>query len=331
VSRTQLLATVRGFSTHVASSGQVLGLRAGFATVRAVPAPPAYRLFAAIADLTTQRGGKGVARLRANYARVRPELSGPALDALVAAGMRSYMRYYCDAFRLAERTPAELAAAVRTQGDKPVRESLAAGQGTVVFLGHLGNWDTAGAWSSLHLAPVTTVVERLEPEEVFRDFLSFRESLGMTIIPLTGGDDPFLVLKRAVAGGDFVCLLADRDLTRGGVEVDLCGHRARMAKGPAVLSLMTGAPLYTAGVWYEDAPDLPGGKRVVIDFTPVRIPEVGTTRDKVQAMVQNCADILGEVIRTHTEDWHMMQRVFVDDLEDPPQVLTTRAAEAAAS
>ena len=145
-------------------------------------------------------------------------------------------------------------------GDEPVREALAAGTGCVAFLGHLGDWDTGGAWSSGHLAPVTTVAERLEPEEVFRDFLEFRESLGMTIIPLTGGGDPFVALKQAIGRGEFVALLADRDLTHNGVEVDLCGHRARMAKGPAVLSVMTKAPLFTATVWFEDAPALPVGQ-----------------------------------------------------------------------
>ena len=309
-----LVALVDGVSGRVASTGQTLGLRAGFATVRALPAPVAYRLFDLIADVSTRRGGKGVDRLRANYARIRPELGEHELDALVRAGMRSYMRYYCDAFRLSDRTQDELAAAVRMVGDGPVREALASGSGVVVFLGHLGNWDTAGAWSSEHLAPVTTVVERLEPEEVFRDFLAFRESLGMTIIPLTGAGDPFLALKQAIGRGAFVALLADRDLTRNGVEVDLCGHRARMAKGPAVLSVMTKAPLFTATVWYEDEPSLPSGKRVVIEMIPVPTPAEGTTRDKVQAMVQSCADLLGDTITRRTEDWHMLQRVFVDDL-----------------
>jgi KDO2-lipid IV(A) lauroyltransferase len=311
-----LLGVVDDVSSRVASTGQTLGLRAGFAAVRALPSPAAYRLFDLIADVSTRRGGKGVDRLRSNYARVRPELGERDLDQLVKAGMRSYMRYYCDAFRLADRTEDELAEAVRMVGDEPVRAALAAGTGCVVFLGHMGNWDTAGAWSSGHLAPVTTVVERLEPEEVFRDFLEFRESLGMTIIPLTGSGDPFLALKAAVAQNAFVALLADRDLTRNGVEVDLCGHRARMAKGPAVLSVMTKAPLFTATVWFEDAPALPSGKRVVIEMTPVATPEEGSTRDKVQVMVQACADLLGEAIVRHTEDWHMLQRIFVDDLDD---------------
>ena len=303
-------------SSKVASTGQTTGLRAGFAAVRTLPSPAAYRLFDLIADVSTRRGGKGVDRLRSNYARVRPELDERELDALVKAGMRSYMRYYCNAFRLSGRSQEDLAAAVRMFGEEPIREALAAGTGAIVLLGHMADWDTGGAWSSGHLAPVTTVAERLEPEAVFRDFLEFRESLGMTIIPLTGAGDPFVALKQAIGRGEFVALLADRDITRNGVEVDLCGHRARMAKGPAVLSVMTKAPLFTATLWFEDVPALPSGRRLVIQMTPVATPDDGTTRDKVQAMVQACADILGEAIVRHTEDWHMLQRIFVDDLDD---------------
>jgi phosphatidylinositol dimannoside acyltransferase len=306
----------RALPSRLADAGQSWGLRVGFATVRALPAAAAYRLFDTIAEATVRRGGKGVARLRANYARVRPELAGPELEALVARGMRSYMRYYCDAFRLVDRTQDELGAMVRVAGDGPVRDALASGSGAVVFVSHMGNWDTGGAWSSTHLAPVTTVAERLEPEEVFREFLEFRESLGMTILPLTGGPDPFLGLKQAIARGDFVALLADRDLTHNGVEVDLCGHRARMAKGPAVLSLLTGAPLFCATIVYEDRPELPERRGIVIEFSaPVAPPQEGSTRDKVQRMVQDCADFLTPAMIAHTEDWHMLQRVFVEDLD----------------
>ena len=38
-------------------------------------------------------------------------------------------------------------------------------------------------------------------------------------------------------------------------------------------------------------------------------------------MTQACADVLGAAIREHTQDWHMLQRVFVDDLDRAPAAL----------
>lgn len=300
-------------------SVSVLGFRLGWSAIRALPEPAAYGLFNRLADAATLRRGKGVQRLRANYARVRPELDQRALDALVRAGMRSYMRYYCEAFRLPSLTANQIDNAVRATGtEEPIRV-CAAGRSAIAFVGHLGNFDMAAAWSAGNIAPVTTVAERLEPEEVFQEFVAFRNSINMDIIPLTGAGDPFAGLLRAARdGGRMIALASDRDLTRGGLEVDLLGHRARMAKGPAVLSLMTGAPLFPAAIRYEVAPAGTGlgGHRTVIEMGPALTPRVeGTTAAKAQDLTQQCADHLAGTIRAHTSNWHMLQRVFVEDLD----------------
>jgi phosphatidylinositol dimannoside acyltransferase len=293
----------------------VSGYRLGWGTVRRLPERTAYTVFEQIADLSTARGGKGVQRLRSNYARVRPDLDGAALDALVREGMRSYLRYYCEAFRLPDRSTDEVAAAVRVEGDGPVRAELAAGRPVVCFLGHLGNWDLAGAWGTTDLAPVVTVAERLEPEEVYAEFLAFRESLGMTILPLTGGGDVFAQLRGHLAKPVLMPLLADRDLTDRGIEVDLCGHRSKMAAGPAALALGSGAALHPVSIHYERLERPSWKHRIVITFHDrVEVPSAGTTRAKAVAMTQQCADALGAAIVAHTADWHMLQRVFLDDL-----------------
>ena len=298
----------------------VAGHRLGWAAVRRMPERAAYRLFDAVADLTVARGG--AERMRANYARVRPELDDAALDALVKEGMRRYLRYYCEAFRLPDLGPDDLAERVRAEGDGPIREAMDGGS-VVCFLGHLGNWDLAGAWGSVHLGHVTTVAERLEPEEVFEEFLAFREGLGMTILPLTGGPDVFSALRRALrTPGTIVPLLADRDLTARGVEVEFCGRAARMAAGPALLALAERRPLHPVSIRHERRGD---GWGIVITFHPaVEVPATGTTRDRALAMTQECADVLGAVVAEHTEDWHMLQRVFLEDL-DPERLSSAEA------
>jgi KDO2-lipid IV(A) lauroyltransferase len=299
----------------VRALGDVLavgGYRLGWTTVRRLPERTAHRIFEQIADLAVARGGKGVERLRSNYAAVRPELSSDELDQLVREGMRSYMRYYCEAFRLPDRSMTEIRDAVRVVGDGPVRAELVEGRPVICFLGHLGNWDLAGAWGTREIGPVVTVAERLKPEEVYAEFLAFRESLGMTILPLTGGGDVFAELRSHLSRPVLMPLLADRDLTDRGIEVDLCGQRSKMAAGPAALTLASGAALHPVSIHYEPVAGSSWCHRIVITFHDrVAVPTSGTTRQKVQAMTQVCADALGAAIRAHTADWHMLQRVFV--------------------
>ncbi len=294
-----------------------LAYRMGWAGVRRLPAWSAYQMFEGLAGTAYVRNGKRVRRMRANYARVRPELNRWQLESLVRDGLRSYFRYWCEAFRLADLSVERIGAMVDVAGEAPVREDLANGRGVVCFLGHLGNWDLAGAWSTTYLAPVTTVAERLKPEEVFAEFLRFRERLGMTIIPLTGGGAVFEQLAAALRAGALVPLLADRDLTSSGLEVDLAGRRARVAPGPAALAVATGCGLHPVSTRYVPDRSSPSGYRLLITFHD-RVPDPGTgsRAERVHAMTQACADALGEVVREHTEDWHMMQRVFELDLDD---------------
>jgi lauroyl/myristoyl acyltransferase len=163
---------------------------------------------------------------------------------------------------------------------------------------------------------VTTVAERLKPEELFDRFLAFRESLGMEILPLTGGGNVFGTLIQRVRNGGFVPLLCDRDLTEKGVPVTLLGEPARMAAGPAALALVTGAPLVPINIYYERLPRGAAARWGIVlqVHPPVPVPE-GRRPAQLATMMQGCADALSAGIRRHPEDWHMLQRVFEADLD----------------
>jgi lauroyl/myristoyl acyltransferase len=278
-----------------------LAFAAGWRVVRRLPEPVVTRLFRVAADRTVRRDGRGVRRLRENLAAVRPELDRAGLDALTKAAMRSYLRYWQEAFRLPDWNDDRIVGRVRTVDEKILRDAYAAGRGVICALPHLANYDHAGAWAGRTGMPVTTVAERLRPESVFDRFVAYRKKLGMDVLPLTGGaEDVFGVLAGRLRAGGFVCLVADRDLSDNGVEVRFFGRTARMPAGPAALSLRTGAPLIPATLHYD-------GPELVISFHP----EVGRTGGAA-AMTQRCADAFAAGIAAHPQDWHMLQRVFVD-------------------
>lgn len=291
-----------------------LAYRAAWRLVCRLPERTAYTVFDRVARSLHRRNGRSVQQMRSNYAAVRPELGPEELESLVAEGVSSYLRYWCDSFRLPRETPATLDARIRLTGhDTEARAIVDRGEPLILFLGHLGNWDHCGAWATEHFAPVTTVAERLKPESVFDAFVDFRESLGMRILPLTGGNHVYSQLREAISHGGFVPLLSDRDLTHSGVEVTLCGHRTRAAVGPAKLALETGAALFPLAITYEPIPGR-AAHRVVARFgARVRPSGAGTADEQVRAMTQQCVDSLGETISERTQDWHMMQRVFLTE------------------
>jgi KDO2-lipid IV(A) lauroyltransferase len=283
---------------------------AGWSTVKNLPEPVAARLGRGIADLAWKRRGKGVLRLEDNYARVVPGASPERLAALSRAGMRSYLRYWMESFRLPAWSRERIAAGVVVKDLHLLTEGLAAGKGVILALPHLANWDLAGAWLTTHLGiPFTTVAERLKPETLYDRFVAYREGLGMEVLPHSGGA-AFGTLARRLRGGGLVCLVADRDLSASGVEVSFFGEPARMPAGPALLAQHTGAVLLPATLWYDETPVMRG--RV---HPPVEVPESGTRREKTSVMTQALADAFATGIADHPEDWHMLQRLWLADLD----------------
>ncbi|MEU0271004.1 phosphatidylinositol mannoside acyltransferase [Streptomyces sp. NPDC006307] len=283
----------------------------GWAAVKKLPEPVAVGLGRRIADTAWKRRGKGVLRLESNLARVVPDASPERLAELSRAGMRSYMRYWMESFRLPAWSARRVADSVEVREVHRLTDGLASGRGVVLALPHLANWDLAGVWVTRSLGvPFTTVAERLKPESLYDRFVAYRESLGMEVLPHTGGS-AFGTLARRLRAGGLVCLVADRDLSASsGVEVKFFGEAARMPAGPAMLAQQTGALLLPATLWYDDTPVLKA--RV---HPPVEVPETGTRAEKTAAMTQALADAFATGIAEHPEDWHMLQRLWLADLD----------------
>ncbi|MEU7077748.1 phosphatidylinositol mannoside acyltransferase [Streptomyces sp. NPDC046409] len=282
----------------------------GWGAVKKLPEPVAAALFRNLADQVWRRRGKSVLRLESNLARVVPDADAARLAELSQAGMRSYMRYWMESFRLPTWSPERIKASIDVRDAHRLTEGLDAGRGVVLALPHLGNWDLAGAWVTTDLkVPFTTVAERLKPETLYHRFVAYRQGLGMEVLPHSGGA-AFGTLARRLRAGGLVCLVADRDLSASGVEVDFFGATARMPAGPALLAQQTGALLLPVTLWYDGTPVM--GARV---HPPVPVPETGTRAEKTSSMTQALADAFAGGIAEHPEDWHMLQRLWLADLD----------------
>ncbi|MFF1480119.1 phosphatidylinositol mannoside acyltransferase [Streptomyces sp. NPDC058301] len=283
----------------------------GWATVKKLPEPVATGLGRRIADTVWKRRGKSVLRLESNLARVVPDASPQRLAELSKAGMRSYMRYWMESFRLPAWSKDRMKTGFEPQDVHYLVDGLASGRGVVLALPHMGNYDLAGAWVTTKLeTPFTTVAERLKPETLYDRFVAYRESLGMEVLPHTGGS-AFGTLAHRLRAGGLVCLVADRDLSASGVEVKFFGEAARMPAGPALLAQQTGALLLPVTLWYDGSPVMQG--RV---HPPIDVPETGTRAEKTSVMTQALADAFATGIAEHPEDWHMLQRLWLADLEE---------------
>ena len=293
---------------NIPLSGQLtdLGYAAGWQLVRAMPELVARNLF----DLGARYGARdgGPEQLRRNLARVLAVPPAEVPDELMRASLASYARYWREAFRLPSMNLTAVAQrldAVFLGADK-LAAAHQEGRGAVLALPHSGNWDMAGVWLAQHYGTFATVAERLKPESLYRRFIDYRESLGFEVFPLSGGErPPFEVLSERLRDNVFVCLMADRDLTRSGVEVDFFGEPSRMPAGPAKLAIDTGAPLHPVHVHYD-------GDDCVVEV----FDALDTTSGDVAVVIQQLADRFAANIAAHPADWHMLQPQWPADLSD---------------
>ncbi|OCB43018.1 phosphatidylinositol mannoside acyltransferase [Mycobacterium malmoense] len=279
---------------------------AGWMAVRAMPEFAARSAFDAGARYAARGGGPE--QLRKNLARVIGVPPAEVPDALMRASLASYARYWREAFRLPSMDLPALAGELDAsfRGADNLDAALRAGRGAVCALPHSGNWDMAGVWFTQTRGTFTTVAERLEPESLYRRFVRYRESLGFQVLPLSGGErPPFEVLCDRLRDNGLVCLMADRDLTRTGVEVDFFGEVTRMPAGPAKLAIATGAALLPVHCWFD------GDGWGFEVFPPL---DCGS--GDVSAVTQALADRFAANIAAHPEDWHMLQPQWLADLSD---------------
>lgn len=282
---------------------------AGWMAVRAMPEFAARSAFETGARYAARRGGPQ--QLRKNLARVIGVAPAEVPDDLMRASLASYARYWREAFRLPSMNlralSGELDAAFR--GAHNLDSALAAGRGAICALPHSGNWDMAGVWFTQTRGTFITVAERLEPESLYRRFLRYRESLGFEVLPLSGGErPPFDVLCDRLRANQLVCLMADRDLTRTGVQVDFFGEATRMPAGPAKLAVATGAALLPVHCWFDG------------DGWGFEVfPPLDCSSGDVGAITQALADRFAQNIAVHPEDWHMLQPQWLADLSEARQ------------
>ena len=270
-----------------------------------IPENSAYKLADYVSDRIYKNNGKGIKRLRGNYGRVMPEYSAQKLEELTKLGMRSYLRYWFDTFRLSKWSKNRIISTTQVIRENLLRDPIQSKQGCIVALPHAGNWDHAAAYFCSTGITLTAVVEKLKPEAIFKKFLAYRESIGIEAISHKEKTIP--ILTERLQAGKLIALVADRDMSRNGIEVNFFGKTSKMPSGPAILAIKTGAPLITAYVRYTS-----GGIEIIFDET-LKPTNSGSEEEQIKIITQSMADNFAKRIKENPVDWHMLQRIWVDE------------------
>jgi phosphatidylinositol dimannoside acyltransferase len=288
---------------------------AGSAVARALPERLAYGIAHACGGLQARLSKKKRPQVERNLSRITGHpIGSPELDAVVLASYRSYARYWLETFALVRETKEFFLERFRCPTAHRIDEVVARGKGAVVVVGHLGNWDAAGAWVGARGQLLVTVAEVLKPRRMFDFFVSHRARLGMKIFAAEKGVTDKLVEE--VENGAVIAILGDRDLKGTGIQLDFFGEPATLPAGAASVALRAGVPLLVAGVY---GTKLPGGKRgwEAEISEPIELPDERGP-GAVEKLTAAAGAKLEEFIARRPEEWHVFQPFWIADKKERP-------------
>ena len=228
----------------------------------------------------------------ANLARAFPERSRAWRTRVARESYRHLGRTAATTFGLSHLTPEKIRARSRVEGRELLADPVARGEGAILVTGHLGNWEAGGGALACRGLPLDVVVRPQNNPLFDRALVRARRRLGMNVI---SRHDPVHVLLRALRKGRVVVLLADQNAHADGLMVEFFGRPASTARGAALLSLRTGAPLVLGVALHDPGSRIP--HRLVLE--QVSISPSGVRARDLEALTRAHVAALERWIRRH--------------------------------
>ena len=244
-----------------------------------------------------------------------------ALSALVRDAFRHSVRYYVQLARAPIVDKAYLDRHLAFRDEAAVNAALDA-PGGKLFVGlHIGWFELPALIAAARTGrPAVVPSETISDPDMQAYLVATRRRLGLELIELGAAKR---LLKGALERGETVGILGDRDITGGGIDVELFGAPAPLAAGPALLALETGVTPYVFGIWS----DAEGVYRA--DLYPVPLPAEGSRRERVTAYLEAEARAFERFVAQAPEQWLAVFHPIWPDLERAPAPTERLAREAA--
>jgi len=190
---------------------------------------------------------------------------------------------------------------IEMQGLEELKRAADKGKGVVVVSAHLGNWEMLAATTSRSGLPVTVVAREIEPEQVNRVLLDYRERSGVISV-LRDHPEVGREVLNALRAGRVVGILIDQDTKKVKCDfVPFFGHLASTPVGAATLARVSGAPVFLGLSWRV-------GRKLVFHFEPVDTERFAELEDGEfdRALTAHLTARIEEFVRAHPDQWVWM-------------------------
>jgi len=276
---------------------------AGFFLAKIMPIRVCYAAAERIGRLYAKFAEKDREGLRANLKVVLGEdVDETVVDKHTAAVFKNFAKYLADFFKFPRFTERNISGNIELEGRKYMDECLSEGKGLILLSLHLGNWELGGAIVGGLKYPISAIVLEHTSKRVNGFFIRQRAINGLRSIPIGGRiKECFELLKR----NEVLAIVGDKDYTSSGIYVDFFGKKALMPKGPAVISLKTGAPIVFCALVRK--------KDDTYKFCfekPIRFKSTGDHNEDIRALMGEYLAIFEKYIRENPDQWYAFRKLW---------------------
>ncbi|HOP07953.1 MAG TPA: lysophospholipid acyltransferase family protein [candidate division Zixibacteria bacterium] len=274
---------------------EYLFTRLGMGLARSLSMPTADRFGAALGSLTHMLLGSRRRIARDNLRQAfGSAFSEDQIDALVRAVFRNTGRSLIDFSRMSTILEYGIDRLCVSDGLDNIEEAHRRGKGIIAVSAHFGSHELFGAWIASRGIPTDIIVGIQHNEKVDRLINGWRKQLGVGLIRVdTGIRDVFRSLK----DNHIVAMLADQHAPNG-IPIEFFGRKAAVAKGPAVFSLRSGAPILPFMLHRERF-----DRHIIEAGQPIYPPESGNNEEKIVRITEAYTAFIEDRIRAYPEQW----------------------------
>lgn len=179
--------------------------------------------------------------VRANLRKILPVSEHKNIDKYARAVFINFGKYLVEFFKLSQLKKDFLNRTVKVKGLEYIDAALKEKKGAIILAAHMGSWELGGVFMAVQGYPIIAVALPHRHARVNKLFNKQRERMGESVIPSLG-----VAVRRIYAAlrtNHLVALVGDRDFANAGKRMAFLGESKVMPRGPAVLSMRTGAPI----------------------------------------------------------------------------------------
>lgn len=231
--------------------------------------------------------------------------NNPELSKYARAMYENFSKYLIDFFRSPKLDKQFIEKFVQLDGLENMDEPLKKGVGAIGLSAHIGNWELCGQVLAILGYKVNAIALTHKNKSINNFFIEQRKKKGVNVVPIG------IALRQcfyALKHNEIVGVLGDRDFSgANGVFVDFFDRKTLIPRGPAILSLRTGAAIVPTFI----IRDVKNERYFrFVSEKPIYPVKTNNEEQDIKNLTEKFTKVIEKYVEQYPEQWFMFREFW---------------------